>query len=37
MGSIEEIEIGEMFTGRSLPAGETWQAQAYRLDLGEPQ
>ena len=30
-----DIEIGEMFTGRSLPAGETWQAQAYRLDLGE--
>lgn len=30
-----DVEIGEMFTGRSLPAGETWQAQAYRLDLGE--
>jgi hypothetical protein len=30
-----DIEIGEMFTGRSLPAGETWHSQAYRLDLGE--
>ncbi|MBA3380557.1 MAG: GNAT family N-acetyltransferase [Actinobacteria bacterium] len=28
-----DIEIGEMFTGRSLPPGESWQAQAYRLDL----
>jgi ribosomal protein S18 acetylase RimI-like enzyme len=28
-----DIEIGEMFTGRSLPAGESWQAQAFRLDL----
>jgi hypothetical protein len=27
------IEIGEMFIGRSLPPGESWQAQAYRLDL----
>ena len=30
-----DIEIGEMFTGRSLPPGESWQAQAYRLDLEE--
>jgi hypothetical protein len=28
-----DIEIGEMFTGRSLPPGQSWQAQAYRLDL----
>ena len=32
-----DVEIGEMFTGRSLPAGETWQARAYRLDLGKLQ
>jgi ribosomal protein S18 acetylase RimI-like enzyme len=31
-----DIEIGEMFTGRSLPPGESWQARAYRLDLEEP-
>lgn len=30
-----DIEIGEMFTGRSLPAAKSWQAQAYRLDLEE--
>jgi ribosomal protein S18 acetylase RimI-like enzyme len=30
-----DIEIGDMFTGRSLPPGEGWQAQAYRLDLEE--
>jgi ribosomal protein S18 acetylase RimI-like enzyme len=30
-----DIEIGEMFTGRSLAPGESWQAQAYRLDLEE--
>ena len=30
-----DIEIGEMFAGRSLPPGESWQAQAYRLDLEE--
>lgn len=30
-----DIEIGEMFTGRSLPPEESWQAQAYRLDLEE--
>lgn len=30
-----DIEIGEMFTGRSLPPRESWQAQAYRLDLEE--
>jgi GNAT superfamily N-acetyltransferase len=30
-----DIEIGEMFTGRSLPPGESWQARAYRLDLEE--
>jgi ribosomal protein S18 acetylase RimI-like enzyme len=30
-----DIEIGEMFTGRSLPPAESWQAQAYRLDLEE--
>lgn len=28
-----DIEIGEMFAGRALPPGESWQAQAYRLDL----
>ena len=28
-----DIEIGEMFTGRPLPPGQSWQAQAYRLDL----
>jgi ribosomal protein S18 acetylase RimI-like enzyme len=28
-----DIEIGRMFMGRSLPPGEGWQAQAYRLDL----
>jgi len=30
-----DIEIGEMFTGRSLPPAESWQAQAYRLELEE--
>jgi ribosomal protein S18 acetylase RimI-like enzyme len=30
-----DIEIGEMFTGRSLAPGESWLAQAYRLDLEE--
>jgi hypothetical protein len=30
-----DIEIGEMFSGRPLAPGESWQAQAYRLDLGE--
>lgn len=30
-----DIEIGEMFTGRKLPPGESWQAQAFRLDLKE--
>jgi ribosomal protein S18 acetylase RimI-like enzyme len=30
-----DIEIGEMFTGRSLPPTESWQAHAYRLDLEE--
>jgi ribosomal protein S18 acetylase RimI-like enzyme len=30
-----DIEIGQMFSGRSLPPGESWQAQAYRLDLEE--
>jgi len=30
-----DIEIGEMFTGRSLPPGGSWQAQAYRLDIEE--
>jgi len=30
-----DVEIGEMFTGRSLPPAESWQAQAYRLDLEE--
>ena len=30
-----DIEIGEMFSGRSLPPGESWQAQAYGLDLEE--
>jgi GNAT superfamily N-acetyltransferase len=28
-----DTEIGEMFTGRPLPPGQSWQAQAYRLDL----
>jgi ribosomal protein S18 acetylase RimI-like enzyme len=28
-----DIEIGEMFAGRPLPPDESWQAQAYRLDL----
>jgi ribosomal protein S18 acetylase RimI-like enzyme len=30
-----DLEIGEMFSGRSPPPGESWQAQAYRLDLEE--
>lgn len=30
-----DIEIGEMFTGRRLPPGASWQAQAFRLDLKE--
>lgn len=30
-----DIEIGEMFTGRSLAPGEGWVATAYRLDLRE--
>lgn len=28
-----DLEIGEMFTGRPLPAEYSWQAQAFRLDL----
>lgn len=28
-----DIEIGEMFAGRPLPPDESWQAQAFRLDL----
>jgi len=28
-----DIEIGEMFTGRSLPPEASWQAQAFRLNL----
>ena len=31
----EYDDIGEMFTGRSLPPGASWQARAYRLDLEE--
>jgi ribosomal protein S18 acetylase RimI-like enzyme len=30
-----DIEIGEMFTGRSLAAEDSWLAQAYVLDLRE--
>jgi ribosomal protein S18 acetylase RimI-like enzyme len=30
-----DIEIGEMFTGRSLPPDVGWQARAFRLDLEE--
>lgn len=30
-----DLEIGEMFTGRSLPPDASWQAQAFRLDLKE--
>jgi ribosomal protein S18 acetylase RimI-like enzyme len=30
-----DIEIGEMFTGRPLPAHASWQAQAFRLVLRE--
>ena len=30
-----DIEIGEMFTGRSLASAYSWMAQAYRLDLEE--
>jgi ribosomal protein S18 acetylase RimI-like enzyme len=30
-----DIEIGEMFTGRTLPAKESWLAQAYVLELEE--
>jgi ribosomal protein S18 acetylase RimI-like enzyme len=30
-----DVEIGEMFAGRPLPSGESWQALAYRLDLRE--
>jgi hypothetical protein len=30
-----DIEIGEMFTGRLLQPGESWQALAFRLDLEE--
>jgi ribosomal protein S18 acetylase RimI-like enzyme len=30
-----DIEIGQMFTGRSLAPGEGWVATAYRLDLRE--
>src|SRR5207249_8898075 len=30
-----DIEIGEMFTGRTLPPGMSWQAQAFRLHLKE--
>lgn len=28
-----DLEIGEMFTGHSLPPDASWQAQAFRLDL----
>ncbi|GLZ28430.1 hypothetical protein Lesp02_06200 [Lentzea sp. NBRC 105346] len=31
----DDIEIGEMFTGRPLPAEFSWQAQAYWLDLAK--
>jgi ribosomal protein S18 acetylase RimI-like enzyme len=31
-----DIEIGEMFTGRSLPPEASWQAQAYRIDMEGP-
>jgi ribosomal protein S18 acetylase RimI-like enzyme len=30
-----DLEIGEMFTGRSLAPGDSWVATAYRLDLRE--
>jgi ribosomal protein S18 acetylase RimI-like enzyme len=30
-----DIEIGEMFTRRPLPPGDSWLATAYRLDLAE--
>jgi ribosomal protein S18 acetylase RimI-like enzyme len=30
-----DIEIGEMFTGRSLASADSWLAQAYVLDLEE--
>ncbi len=30
-----DAEIGEMFTGRTLPPGASWQAQGFRLDLKE--
>jgi hypothetical protein len=30
-----DVEIGEVFTGRRLPPGASWQAQAFRLDLKE--
>ena len=30
-----DIDVGEMFGGRPLPEGETWTAQAYRIDLKE--
>lgn len=29
----DDIEVGEMFTGRALPPEFSWQAQAYWLDL----
>lgn len=28
-----DLEIGEMFTGRSLPRDASWHAEAFRLDL----
>lgn len=30
-----DVEIGEMFSGRRLPPGASWRAQAFRLDLKE--
>jgi ribosomal protein S18 acetylase RimI-like enzyme len=30
-----DVDIGEMFGGQPLPLGETWSAQAYRIDLLE--
>jgi ribosomal protein S18 acetylase RimI-like enzyme len=30
-----DVDIGEMFSGCPLPLGETWTAQAYRIDLKE--
>jgi ribosomal protein S18 acetylase RimI-like enzyme len=28
-----DLEIGKMFGGQALPPGQSWQAQAYQLDL----